>query len=272
MNIIDRFYRLKLWGKLGAIGSIASIIGFLIAIISIYYSDERVSVSIDNQGTYVGNARDVEINYNLGQQSGNSNKTVNVESALKKILPDGIRSKSFRYAESLLGVPIEDYGKTRVYEYGNYRIKLFGGSDVNYSSIEYGPLFGLKEKSILGLFIPHKRVNISFPNLTIGALVERFNHCYVSDWNYGAMGQCMNYFEVECGGGQVDSGLYYRVGINSCLYNMEHIEQESLKALLYFPEVQEESALENKKVNEAKANFVTVSENKRDCPRGSGCE
>ncbi len=82
----------------------------------------------------------------------------------------------------------------------------------------------------------------------------------------------MNYFEIECGGCQADSGLYYRAGVNSCFYQMSHISKDSIQNIFWLPEVDEDTALKNENTLNTKVNFVTVSTHKRDCPKAVGCE
>ena len=108
------------------------------AIYSLGGASNNSSISLDNQSSYVGNARDVEIHHNYTAVP--ENDELKIERGFLKLLPDGIREKTFRYAESILGAPIEEFENTRVYEKAGYRIKLFGGSDKSYNSIEYGPL------------------------------------------------------------------------------------------------------------------------------------
>ncbi|WP_439136413.1 hypothetical protein [Pseudomaricurvus sp.] len=266
MNIIERFKRLKIWGKLGVVGSLASILGLLSAIYALDNSSSFSSISVDNQSSYVGNARDVEIHNNYASVKENDRQLL--EEGFESLLPDGIRSKTFRYAETMLGVPIEEYENTRVYEKSGYRVKLFGGNKKSYNSIEYGPLPNGNHSHLPS----PKRIAVDFPNTSLGEFTAGLGSCRVSDWNYGANGRCMNYLEIECGGSQADSGLYYRAGVHSCFYQTSHIPNTSIDEIFWFPKVSEDEALGETHILNTKINFVAISTVKRECPRAAGCE
>lgn len=259
MKLLARFQRLTLWNKIGFFGSVASILGLLMAIVFEVLEPEpfREAVSVET-------AVDEKLRRLTAENLG----------ALSPDMRGG--GISPRYADDLLGTPKQEGELSRSYVLEGHRIELEWAHFSTPSKFVIGPSEAsesepLDEIVLSGLWGSFEG---SFEGATIGDVLDSSN-CWLSDWNYGARGRCFNFLEIECGGSQHRDHLYHRAGIDSCHFSQKYLNAEAI-ALLDRPgdeltELESHDFLDHPKVRQARINFFMVTDEKRECPRGAGC-
>lgn len=195
--------------------------------------------------------------------------------------------RSLRYAEEVLGVPLEESKYHRVYEKYGYRITILGiVDDKSYDTVTIGPIIAPNNLPPLNLSGPWDETLETFRNLTL----EHFSGCPVSDWNYDANSECMNVFEVECGGSQAQAKLYVRAGVSyACHYYDKastYITPEVLRKEYEIFEEQQHNRValtaeqlyefyskhpeRSPTISRTRINYLTISPRQRMEPAGAG--
>jgi len=189
---------------------------------------------------------------------------------LQKLSPDRRSSKSYRYAEEMLGIPMSErsyeqegygYRQVRIYEKDGYRIRLSGDREDSYSELEIAPLEGFSSGDVMPITLrAWSDFHQGFGTLTVGELLEvGGSSCKLSDYNTQGNYVCGYTMEVECGGFSAVGGIVFRGGVYSC-YTREYVDNYRE----FFRAGKDLSAPE---VLRTKINFFAISETRRKCSR-----